>query len=39
VGEFQVNARVPGAFIPPGPVAVELRVGPFAAPAVTMWVK
>ena len=39
VGELQVNARVPGGFVPPGPVAVELTVGPFAAPAVTMWVK
>jgi len=38
-GELQVNARVPGAFVPPGPVAVELTVGTFAAPAVTMWVK
>jgi uncharacterized protein (TIGR03437 family) len=39
VGELQVNARVPGGFVPPGPVAVELTVGAFAAPAMTMWVK
>ena len=26
-GELQVNARVPGGYVPPGPVAVELTVG------------
>jgi uncharacterized protein (TIGR03437 family) len=39
IGELQVNARVPGGFVPPGPVAVELTVGSFAAPAMTIWVK
>lgn len=38
-GELQVNARVPGGYVPPGPVAVELTIGRFTAPAVTMWVK
>src|SRR5438067_1067011 len=34
VGELQVNARIPGGFVPPGPVAGALTVGPSAAPAV-----
>jgi uncharacterized protein (TIGR03437 family) len=36
IGELQINARVP--VVPPGPVSVELAVGPFAAPAITIWV-
>lgn len=39
VGEFQVNARVPGGFLPSGPVAVQLSVGIFNAPVATLWVK
>jgi uncharacterized protein (TIGR03437 family) len=39
VGELQVNARVPGGFLPAGQVAVQLTVGVFQAPVSTMWVK
>jgi uncharacterized protein (TIGR03437 family) len=39
VGELQVNARVPGGFLPSGQVAVQLSVGVFNAPVMTMWVK
>jgi uncharacterized protein (TIGR03437 family) len=39
VGELQVNARVPGAFLPTGQVAVQLSVGVFNAPLMMIWVK
>jgi uncharacterized protein (TIGR03437 family) len=39
VGELQVNARVPGGFLPTGQVAVQLSVGVFNAPVATIWVK
>jgi uncharacterized protein (TIGR03437 family) len=39
VGELQVNARVPGGFLPTGQVAVQLTVGVFNAPVMMIWVK
>jgi uncharacterized protein (TIGR03437 family) len=39
VGELQINARVPGGFLPAGQVAVQLSVGVFQAPVMTIWVK
>jgi hypothetical protein len=39
VGELQVNARVPGGFLPTGQVAVQMSVGVFSAPVMTIWVK
>jgi uncharacterized protein (TIGR03437 family) len=39
VGTLQVNARVPGGFLPPGAAPVGLLVGDAAAPRVTIWVK
>lgn len=39
VGELQVNARVPGGFLPTGQVAVQLSVGAFNAPVMMIWVK
>jgi uncharacterized protein (TIGR03437 family) len=38
-GVLQVNARVPAGFVPPGLASVELALGNFAAPAVTVWLK
>ncbi|HXB73239.1 MAG TPA: hypothetical protein VNY05_33690, partial [Candidatus Acidoferrales bacterium] len=38
VGVLQVNARVPGGFVSPGPTAIELTLGNFTAPA-TFWLK
>jgi hypothetical protein len=38
-GTLQVNARVPGGFLPPGAAPVGLLVGDAAAPRVTIWVK
>jgi uncharacterized protein (TIGR03437 family) len=39
VGALQVNARVPGGFLPTGQVAVQLSVGVFNAPVMMIWVK
>jgi uncharacterized protein (TIGR03437 family) len=39
VGVLQLNARVPSGFVPPGLTSVELELGGFAAPAVTVWLK
>jgi uncharacterized protein (TIGR03437 family) len=39
VGVLQVNARVPADLVPAGLTAVELALGGFAAPAVTVWLK
>jgi uncharacterized protein (TIGR03437 family) len=36
VGALQVNARVPGGFLPSGQVAVQLSVGVFNAPVMTI---
>jgi hypothetical protein len=36
---LQVNARVPAGFVPPGLASVELALGGFTAPAVTVWLK
>jgi uncharacterized protein (TIGR03437 family) len=39
VGILQVNARVPGSFVPSGAVPLVLMVGTVQAPAVTVWVQ
>jgi uncharacterized protein (TIGR03437 family) len=39
VGILQVNARVPGSFVPSGAVPLILVVGTVQAPAVTVWVQ
>jgi uncharacterized protein (TIGR03437 family) len=39
VGILQVNARVPGSFVPSGAVPLILTVGTVQAPAVTVWVQ
>ena len=39
VGILQVNARVPGSFVPSGAVPLVLTVGTVEAPAVTVWVQ
>jgi trimeric autotransporter adhesin len=38
-GTLQVNARVPGAFLAPGRVAVQLQVGDQVSPAFAMWIQ
>jgi uncharacterized protein (TIGR03437 family) len=39
VGILQVNVRVPAGFVAPGEATLELRVGPFDAPPVSIWLK
>jgi uncharacterized protein (TIGR03437 family) len=39
VGVMQINAVVPGGFVPPGEVAVELTVGVAKSPAIAVWLK
>jgi uncharacterized protein (TIGR03437 family) len=39
IGVMQINARVPGGVVPPGPSAVALTVGAVTAPPVTIWLK
>ncbi len=39
VGILQVNALVPGSFVPSGAVPLILMVGTVPAPAVTVWVQ
>jgi uncharacterized protein (TIGR03437 family) len=39
IGVLQINARVPGGFVPPGEAAVALTVGTVTAPPVTVWLK
>jgi uncharacterized protein (TIGR03437 family) len=39
IGVLQINARVPGGFVPPGQAEVALTVGTVTAPAVTVWLK
>lgn len=38
-GLLQVNAVVPGGFLQPGPATVQLVVGSFASPPVTIWIE
>ncbi len=38
-GELQVNAIVPGSFLPPGPAAAQVLVGNSASPPFTVWVQ
>jgi uncharacterized protein (TIGR03437 family) len=38
VGLLQVDARVPGSFVPSGAVPLILTVGTVQAPAITVWV-
>ena len=39
IGVLQINARVPGGFVPPGQAAVVLTVGTATAPPITVWLK
>lgn len=39
VGAIQIDAVVPGGFVPAGPAAVQLTVGSAASPILTMWVQ
>jgi uncharacterized protein (TIGR03437 family) len=39
IGVLQINARVPGGFVPPGQAAVVLTVGTATALPVTVWLK
>ncbi len=39
VGVLQINARIPGALVPPGQAAAALTVGTATAPPVTIWLK
>jgi uncharacterized protein (TIGR03437 family) len=39
VGTLQVNARVPGGFVPPGPADAQLTVGTAASPPITVWLQ
>jgi uncharacterized protein (TIGR03437 family) len=39
IGVLQINARVPGGFVPPGQAAVALTVGTATAPPITVWLK
>jgi uncharacterized protein (TIGR03437 family) len=39
IGVLQINARVPGGFVPTGAAAVALTVGTATAPPVTVWLK
>jgi uncharacterized protein (TIGR03437 family) len=39
IGVLQINARIPGGFVPPGETAVVLTVGTVTAPPVTIWLK
>jgi uncharacterized protein (TIGR03437 family) len=39
IGVLQINARVPGGFVAPGEVPVELTVGTVKAPPITIWLK
>ena len=39
IGVMQINAIVPGGFVPPGEAAVELTVGTVKSPAMTVWLK
>ena len=39
VGMLQINARLPGGFVPSGQVAVELTVGTALSPPISIWLK
>jgi uncharacterized protein (TIGR03437 family) len=39
IGTLQINTRVPGGFVPAGPVSVELQVGAVTSPPLTIWIK
>src|SRR5439155_755885 len=39
VGVMQINARIPGGFIPTGQAPVSLSVGSAAASPITVWLK
>jgi uncharacterized protein (TIGR03437 family) len=39
VGTLQINARVPGGFVPPGPANAQLTVGTATSPAITIWLQ
>jgi uncharacterized protein (TIGR03437 family) len=39
IGVMQINARIPGGFVPPGQAEVALTVGTATAPPVTVWLK
>jgi len=39
VGTLQINARIPGGFVPPGQVAVMLTVGAVISPPISIWVQ
>ncbi|HWB86493.1 MAG TPA: hypothetical protein VG675_20290 [Bryobacteraceae bacterium] len=38
-GMLQVNARVPGGFVAPGVVPVQLTVGSAVSPTITLWIE
>jgi uncharacterized protein (TIGR03437 family) len=39
VGTLQINVRVPGGFVPPGPANAQLTVGTATSPAITIWLQ
>jgi uncharacterized protein (TIGR03437 family) len=39
VGVLQINARIPGGFVPAGPATVQLGVGAVVSPAMTIWLE
>ena len=39
VGAMQLDVRVPGGFVPPGRTTIQMSVGDFTSPAVTVWLK
>ncbi len=39
VGVFQVNARMPGGYVPPGPAPMILSVGGATAPVFHVWLR
>jgi uncharacterized protein (TIGR03437 family) len=39
IGVMQINARIPGGFVPPGQAEAALTVGTATAPPVTVWLK
>jgi uncharacterized protein (TIGR03437 family) len=39
IGVLQINARVPGGFVPPGETKAVLTVGLAAAPAISIWLQ
>jgi uncharacterized protein (TIGR03437 family) len=39
VGTLQINARVPGGFVPPGSADAQLTIGTVTSPAITIWLQ